>query len=210
MGVFKLDLFLGIIGFLGIIVGIVLIVIGLIIKKKRKGGLIFIVSFFIFLIAIILGITKNEASDKIKEPVVDTEEKVETEEVTLTDTQKETISALNDFQLFISHYKGLGNYKTPTWDNYLNGERVTWKGTIMELGGQQVYIWGSEGYIGQTWTDVSNGSDHEAYNVFIADFGEDIPQSFKVGDEVTVQGTLESRGDYDLNYHWKLYNSTFK
>ncbi|MEQ6048467.1 cell envelope integrity protein TolA [Lysinibacillus capsici] len=69
-----MSLLLVFLGFLGFIVGLVLIVIGLIKKKKMKGGLVLGISVVIFIVGFILTPVDGTESDK----QADTHEKVET------------------------------------------------------------------------------------------------------------------------------------
>jgi hypothetical protein len=185
-------------------------------KKAFKFGCLGIVALFlIVVIALIIDIsnddeqTANESAKTTEEQVKKEPEENKEPENELSAQQQETIEALTDFPKFINAYKELGEDKTPTWDNYLSGQKVTWTGVVMETGSSQVWVWGAGDYNGQTWNDVSTAGN-EAYNVFVADFSDGAPAEIKAGDQVTVEGVLESRGDYDLNYHWKLYESTIK
>ncbi|MBU8768275.1 hypothetical protein [Cytobacillus oceanisediminis] len=151
----------------------------------------------------------EETKEPVNKPTEEVNEKAEEPSDTekqISEQQQKTIDSLNNFPEFINNYKELGEEKTPTWDNYLYGQEVTWSGTIMEIGSSQIWVLGAGDYTGQTWDDV-NTSGNEAYNVFVADFTSNLLTDLKPGDSVTVKGTLESRGDFDLNYHWKIYNS---
>jgi len=123
----------------------------------------------------------------------------------LSEQQQATIDSLNDFSAFIENYKQLEEEKTTTWDKYLYGETVTWTGTVMDVSTKQIYIWGKD-YNNQTWDTLSQ-EDHEKYNVFIAKFENEVPSDINTGDDITVKGILESRGDYESNTNWKLYES---
>lgn len=59
--------FLGAIGLVGFIVGIVLIILGKIKKKKYRGGLITIISFVLFVVAIALSSSNEEANTNADE-----------------------------------------------------------------------------------------------------------------------------------------------
>ena len=54
-----MDALLGAIGFVGILVGIILIILGKIKKKKYKGGLITIVSVVLFIVALSMPTTEG-------------------------------------------------------------------------------------------------------------------------------------------------------
>lgn len=57
--------FLGAIGFIGLIVGIVLMIVGWIKKKKYKGGLIALVSLVLFIIAVVTTPNNEKASSNV-------------------------------------------------------------------------------------------------------------------------------------------------
>lgn len=198
---------LGALGIVGIIVGIVLMILGRVKKKKYRGWLVTLVALVVFIVAVAM--TPNEkanTNNAEKEPTVQNTSGAPK----LTDEQKATIDSLNNFEIFISNYKNLGDLKTPTWDKYLYKKHVTWSGTVMEIGTKQIYVWGVDNYNGQTWDDVSGSGTHDAYNVFVAKFDNGVPTKIKAGDKITVSGILESRGDYDMNYEWKIYNAELK
>ncbi|MFD2045997.1 hypothetical protein ACFSTA_12595 [Ornithinibacillus salinisoli] len=79
--------FFGVIGLVGVIVGIVLLILGLIKKKKYKGGLITIISIVVFIVGVAMTPTEEVASDteeedtpEVVEEVEDTDSEVSTEE----------------------------------------------------------------------------------------------------------------------------------
>lgn len=152
--------------------------------------------------------TANKEKDKEKtEPV--NEEKKETN----TDSGTSTVAALesNDFIKFTEEYKKLGEEKTPVWDNQLNGKVVTWTGTVVRAGTSQLFVYGGNDYNGETWDEL--GEANKLYQSFVAKYAEGTADQFKqlqTGDKVTVEGSLESRGDFDLNFNWKLYDSVIK
>lgn len=171
----------------------------------------FLLGISVLSLGFILGACSSaeETKDPVNEPKEEVIEKAEVPSETenqISDQQLKTIDSLNNFPEFINNYKELGDEKTPTWDSYLYGQEVTWSGTIMEIGTSQIWVLGAGEYTGQTWDDVST-SGNEAYNVFVADFTSNLLTDLKPGDSVTIKGNLESRGDFDLNYHWKIYNS---
>lgn len=129
-------------------------------------------------------------------------------ESSLSDGQQKIIDNVNNFPEFLESYVNLdASERTPVWDEEIYGKNVTWTGTIFEVGEQQIYVIDSSKYQeGMDWVTVSTTPD--AYSVFVADFETDInDENFPIGNEITVNGDLESRGDPNLNYHWKLYNA---
>lgn len=59
--------FIGIIGVIGIIVGIVLIVVGLVKKKKLKGGIVVIISLVLFVTGVAITPKQNTDYEVIQE-----------------------------------------------------------------------------------------------------------------------------------------------
>lgn len=127
----------------------------------------------------------------------------------INDKQQLVIDSLNDFGEFASNYKSLPlNERTPLWDREIYNKEVTWKGNIIEIGGNRVYIIDNSKYKeGMTWDEVA-GTENEYY-VFVAQFDNKIlKEAFTLGAEDTFTGKLQSRGnDSGFYSHWKLYNS---
>lgn len=179
--------------------------------KDTRGALKnTLISFIVAVIGFIgVGITQEDApetnndsnqSESASEPA--------TEKSELSEGQQEVVDNVIDFPVFLDSYKNLeASERTPVWDKEVYGTNVNWTGTIFEVGGQQIYVIDSSKYQkGMDWLTVSTTPD--AYSVFVADFETDINNDdFPIGTEVTVIGDLESRGDPDLNYHWKIYNA---
>ncbi|API93385.1 hypothetical protein KM914_14505 [Virgibacillus pantothenticus] len=218
---------LGTIASLGITVGIVLLIMGAIKKKKYKGGMITLVSLVLFIIAAI--ITPDDLKEKYANQEQDKAEKQHDVDKQLNDDddddddddkrkkksnelssqQKKTIKSLQNFPAFTKEYKKLNDStQKKTWDKHLSGKKVTWKGYVMEAKGKKVYVWGGDKYKDQKWSQVKKSKKNEAYQVFLADFGKNTPKkTLKAGDKVTIQGTLMSSGDAKQNLHWKLYTA---
>ncbi|MEK9196905.1 hypothetical protein SFC08_09000 [Lysinibacillus halotolerans] len=136
--------FLGVIGFLGIIVGIILLILGLIRKKKMKGGLVLALSFVVFIIALFIpspdskNTTKQAVESETKE-VAETSEKTEEpkeEESTekpsqdeVTYYQTEVLPAIDDFQaeydriwndLWVTTFNGVSDGSVDVYTAYRN------------------------------------------------------------------------------------------
>ncbi|RNC98693.1 hypothetical protein [Lysinibacillus halotolerans] len=135
--------FLGVIGFLGIIVGIILLILGLIRKKKMKGGLVLALSFVVFIIALFIpspdskNTTKQavesetkevaETSEKTEEPKEESTEKPSQDEVTYYQT--EVLPAIDDFQaeydriwndLWVTTFNGVSDGSVDVYTAYRN------------------------------------------------------------------------------------------
>lgn len=224
-----MDAFLAFIGVLGFIVGIVLIILGFIKKRKYKGGIVTIASVVVFIIAAIIGVSTSDSDTKAeapKEKVATETKNEETKKKAKEETKKEVTKApeivqldkaqqavldnANDFEKMISLYNDLEpkSDQSQLWDNGLYKTDVEWTGTVMEVGIGKVYIYGVDGYNGQTWDSVSEEGSHDAFNVFIAKVVSEAElDNINPGDKVKVKGTLKSRGDYEYNYNWKLYDA---
>lgn len=183
--------------------------------KDIKGPLkTTMISFVIAVIGVIgIGVTQEdvpEADDNSNTQSESTSESV-AEESDLTNDQQAALDNLNSFPTFIESYKNLNKEeRTPLWDEYIAGTEVTWTGEVFEIAGDSLYVYGSDDYNGESWMDLS-GEGNKAYKVFIADFDDPtVYEDVSLGDTVTITGSLDSRGDYDLNYNWKLYNSELK
>lgn len=169
------------------------------------------ISFVVAVIGVIgIGVTQEDVPEADNNSNTQSESTSESvaEETVLTNDQQVVLDNINSFPAFIESYKNLEkNEKSPLWDDYINGNKVTWTGEVFEVAGDSLYVYGSDGYNGEAWMDLT-GEGNKAYNVFIADFDDpSVYEDINVGDTVTITGSLDSRGDYDLNYNWKLYNS---
>lgn len=149
--------------------------------------------------------TDKSTKEKKEEPKKDTQESTIDENV-----GADVVAALesNNFIKFVEEYKKLGTNKTPIWDEQLNGKTVKWTGTVIDPGSSQVYLYGNTDYKGESWSNLGSAEGNKLFYSFVAKY--DNPSQFegiKQGDIITVEGSLDSRGDYDLNYNWKIYNA---
>jgi len=221
-------LLLSILFFIALIIGLVKpeLVVRWGIKRTRKQvAATYItasfVSFFLFVIFIVNAISSEErhvaqkqqevAEQTAKEIVKDYKETKKEEPTVSIEVGKEAVTALesNDFVKFADEYKKLGTNKTTVWDNQLHGKKVTWTGTVVDAGSSQLFVYGLGDYAGESWAEL--GDKKKLFYTFTAKYAD--PNQFKglkTGDTVTVEGDLESRGDYDLNYNWKIYNAVLK
>lgn len=169
--------------------------------------------FYVAIIAVLALIGAiQDKPDNEKEKVSQEIEKdsKETETTSTNDVGAKTVTALqsNDFMEFANEYKELGTNKTPVWNEQLVGRDVQWTGTVVDAGSSQVYLYGDEGYNSESWSDLGSAEGNKLFYSFVAKY--DDPKQFegvKQGDKITVEGSLDSRGDYDLNYNWKIYNA---
>ncbi|MGR6118428.1 hypothetical protein ACTHHL_18400 [Aeribacillus composti] len=210
-------IFLSLIGFLGFVLGIIWLIINLFKKKQKKKPVIAIVTGTVLLIigASIFTPSSENTSKNIEtqQSIENLQQEKDKEKEASAEVGKETISALesNDFLSFVEEYKKLGSNKTPVWDNYLYGKTVTWTGTVVRAGTSQLFVYGGNDYQGESWDEL--GDQNKLFYTFVAKYAEGTADEFKklkTGDTVTVKGVLESRGDYDLNYNWKIYDATLK
>lgn len=204
-----------VIALLGILlIGIMLV--SLILRKvKFKHFFIsLLVGIGMFLFGAVLDSNKNETkqADTFETNIIESFENNSsgvTNEFSINYKQQLVIDSLNDFGEFASNYKNLPlNERTPLWDKEIYNKEVTWKGNIIEIGGNRVYIIDNSKYTeGMTWNEVA-GTENEYY-VFVAQFDNKIlNEAFTLGAEDTFTGKLQSRGNDSGAYsHWKLYNS---
>lgn len=212
-----MEIFLSLIGFLGFVLGIIWLIINLFKKKQKKKPVIAIVTGTVLLIigASIFTPSSENTSKNIEtqQSIENLQQEKDKEKEASAEVGKETISALesNDFLSFVEEYKKLGSNKTPVWDNYLYGKTVTWTGTVVRAGTSQLFVYGGNDYQGESWDEL--GDQNKLFYTFVAKYADGTADEFKklkTGDTVTVKGVLESRGDYDLNYNWKIYDATLK
>lgn len=223
--------FLTVIGFIGLVVFIVMAIVSKI-KKTKKGNKMMLYAVGCLVLMIIGGIltpatdsTQNSKSDQPKQ-----EKKADQEKKTKTDTQKamkqyekekekkeskeigkSTVAALesNNFMKFVNEYKKLGKNKSIVWDNQIYGKKVTWTGTVEHAGTSEVFVYGLDDYKGETWNEL--GDKKKLYYCFVAKYKDPTQfKNLKQGDKITVTGDLTSRGDFDLDYNWKIYNAVLQ
>lgn len=156
-------------------------------------------------------INEQESSDSVietsdineQETIDENEEKVE-----YTASEEDVLASLNDFEAFINNYKNLDpTLRSDLWREQIAGEEVIWTGRLIGTLGDSLILRADGPYIdGVGWFDLEEG---DRYEIYIADFGQDIDEYFyHLGRKITVKGDLESRGDPQLDYNWKLYNSS--
>jgi flagellar biosynthesis GTPase FlhF len=155
---------------------------------------------------------KKDKSEETKEEETTDANKNESEENN-AEVGKDAVAALesNDFMKFTEEYKKLGTDKTSVWDSQLNGKVVTWTGTVVRAGSSQLFVYGGSDYNGETWDELAD--KEKLFHTFVAKYSEGSADEFKqlqTGDSVTVEGDLESRGDFELNFNWKIYNAKIK
>jgi len=172
---------LAFLGILGFFVGLVLSVIGLIRKKKMKGGLVLGISIVVFIIGFIMVPTNGNESSKDKEKVETaakpkeetppTEEKevkeepvkekpvtaqTEANEESPSEAQNATIEAFksNDFMKFAdAFYRLSAPERSNVYRSTVEGAMVTWTGIITDL--ETV----KDSIIVMGKTDAYNGAD---------------------------------------------------
>jgi hypothetical protein len=114
-----------------------------------------------------------------------------------------------DFKPLIDAYYALPKEeKSSTWDSYMNGKIVTWTGTIADLDaiGDSIVVYGSDDYNGEDWSTISSDKTDMMPYTFIVELKDESQKNgLKQGDKVTLKASLDSRGDKELKYNWKLY-----
>ena len=127
----------------------------------------------------------------------------------LNEQQQKAFDSLNDFNIFANNYANVEPIeRSPLWDDYIYGTKVTWTGTIVEVGGKKITLIDTNYYYdGASYLDLADKP--EIYRVFMASFNYELPKStLTPGQQLTVTGDLESRGNpINPATHWKMYNS---
>lgn len=134
---------------------------------------------------------KSESSESVKP---------ETSAVDLTES-------LVSFEKFTDEYESLEKgQRTPSWEKIAKSE-VVWSGKVIDSTNHTLVIVRTDKWEkGMDWNNVQK-NPKDPYYVFIADFNNDIDSSaYPSGTEVTIKGSLDSRGDPDMPSNWKLYN----
>ncbi len=167
--------------------------------------------FWVLVILLFAGIGANMENEEVASTNKEEENISDTNETNNEPTKKqqEVIDSLNNFSEFVDLYNELESDKTPTWQNYLYGQTVTWEGYVVRAGTSQLFVYGKDDYNGESWTEL--GDQEKLFYAFTAKYSDKNDfEGLQTGDKVTLEGTLESRGDKDLNYNWKIYNVKLK
>lgn len=209
--------FLSAISSLGLIVFLAMAIVSKV-RKNGKGKKMLMYAAGFFVLGMLCGAlspdtTTKQASTSPKhesKKTSKTETKIEKakDKGTSNDIGNSAVVALesNDFVKFVEEYKKLGKDKTPVWDSKLSGKKVTWTGTVVDAGNSQLFVYGKNDYKGETWADL--GKSKKLYYSFVAKYADSKQfEGLKTGDVVSVTGDLESRGDFDLDFNWKIYNA---
>ena len=161
---------------------------------------------FILVAAALFGTDEKKVTSSRESTVITT---IETSEV----KSDETIvlsDFINRFYEYVIAYDAIPNdsgSKTTAWEE-VKGSTVEWSGKVIDSSDDRLYVIADQKYEdGLTWSEVF-GTDL-AYYVFIAKFedGKNI-SNYSNGDQVTLSGILESRGDKELKYNWDIVNSS--
>lgn len=174
---------------------------------KRWWFIVLMIPITLFALFIILGLAGIFDKEETTSATTVTTTQVSTNKTADT-TLKNSVSTFSELTTSYLAIPNSDGKRSSAWDG-IRGSKVTWSGTIIEVGTSQIYLIDSSKYVdGMTWDTVS-GTDNEYY-VFVAKFKDKInKEAFSVGFEETVTGTLESRGnDVNPTAHWKLYDVT--
>ncbi|MFJ7983099.1 hypothetical protein ACIQ1D_22900 [Lysinibacillus xylanilyticus] len=226
---------LAFLGILGFFVGLVLLVIGLIRKKKMKGGLVLGISIVVFIIGFIMVHTNGTESSKDKEKVETaakpkeetppTEEKevkekpvtaqTEANEESPSEALNATIEAFksNDFMKFADAFYELNApERSDVYRSTIEGAMVTWTGIITDLETVKdsiIVIGKTDAYNGADWITLGNeNADLVPYVIIVEMNDPSVKTGLKKGDSITLKGEIGARGDMELKFlkfNWKLY-----
>lgn len=110
--------------------------------------------------------------------------------------------------LIEAYYNLPKDQKSVTWDDFMAKNIVTWSGTIADLEaiGDSIVVYGGNNYNGEDWSTISTEKKDMMPFTFIVELkDESMKQGLKQGDKVKLQASLDSRGDKEMQYNWKLY-----
>ncbi|MFB3164701.1 hypothetical protein ABLO26_25405 [Neobacillus sp. 179-J 1A1 HS] len=121
----------------------------------------------------------------------------------------ELMASGSDFLPVVETYYALpSDQKTVTWRDFMEKRIVTWSGTIADLEaiGDSIVVYGGENYTGESWTTISTEKKEMLPYTFIVELKDkSIKNGLKHGDKVTLKASLDSRGDKEMQFNWKLY-----
>lgn len=96
------------------------------------------------------------------------------------------------------------------YDTYVNNKEVTWTGTVADTEAlrDSIVLVSSNDYNGQDWATISTEKKElMPYTIVVELKDESSKDGIKKGDEVKVKGVVGSRGDKEMQFNWKLYDS---
>lgn len=96
------------------------------------------------------------------------------------------------------------------YDTYVNNKEVTWTGTVADTEAMRdsIVLVSSNDYNGQDWAKISTEKKElMPYTIVVELKDESSKDGIKKGDEVKVKGVVGSRGDKEMQFNWKLYDS---
>jgi hypothetical protein len=178
-------------------------------KSKWLIGLLTLIAA-----VVIAGCSSETETKEKKEPKESkTEKKVEENTDSYSSDEQKKVAELvkdnADFKQVVDAYYALPtDERSPTWDNYMSGNTVTWSGTIADLDaiGDSIVVYGSDDYNGEDWSTMSSDKTDMMPYTFIVELKDESQKNgLKQGDKVTLKASLDSRGDKELKYNWKLY-----
>ncbi|MBE7682223.1 hypothetical protein [Paenibacillus sp. P13VS] len=115
-----------------------------------------------------------------------------------------------DFMPVVEAYFSLPkDQKSSTWDTYMVKKIVNWSGTIADLETieDSIVVYGGDNYNGEDWTTISTEKVDMMPYTFIVELKDKTTKSgLKKGDKLSLEASLNSRGDKELKYNWKLYD----
>jgi hypothetical protein len=121
----------------------------------------------------------------------------------------ELMASDSDFLPVVEAYFALpSDQRTVTWRDFMEKRIVTWSGTIADLEaiGNSIVVYGGENYDGENWTTISSEKKDMLPFTFIVELKDkSMKNGLKQGDKVTLKASLDSRGDMDMQFNWKLY-----
>jgi hypothetical protein len=188
--------FLGAIGFIGLIVGIVLMIVGWIKKKKYKGGLIALVSLILFIIAVattpnnekpITEKASGEPAVQNKKEDVTWEEKVkEVAAKDATETEK-----FDEISLYAKDYKPTKD-EIKEFENYIIQEYKD-KKYIMDISNHEYML----GNIFKSQVVEQYYDEGEPMKDFAFDFWQNSKYNYRGVENMTSEATLSNEEQMD-------------
>lgn len=191
--------FLGILGFLIFFGGLIWLIVAAIQKKKKRLPLILLIVGVVVFFGAVVGTSTDKDTPK-------TEEKKEAYDISKLKNDLKS----GDFVSFLDDYDNIpkkDSSRTDAWDQ-LSGTNSLAKGTLINSDSDSIYLFIGD-YSGQTWDSVKNNKD--MYHVLIGKLKNPSEiDSLEIGKSYTIEGSLDSRGDKDLDYNWKMYKVKIK
>lgn len=206
--------FLFLVGFLGILLGVVFLIYSLFSKKdisKKNIVKAIAIAFLLMIVGGILGpSTDDDSTSTTSSTLTNTSSEKNNETTTKNiDKFKQFLSTDNlDFGNFVEQYYSINptSDQSKVFDELIRNKKFTFTGTVIEPMNHRVAIIANSKFNNESWTTSVAATPLSSYVIFVKNI--DDTSSFAIGDQVIFSGTMSSPGaNFDsMHAQWDMIN----